>query len=64
MQGISQSGPFNEATWLEILDAFASVYPSIGLETMLPTHWKNLQLKIIRRRARSDGAAHRLQETR
>jgi hypothetical protein len=36
----------------------------IGLETILPTHSKNLQLKLIRRRARSDGAAHRLQETR
>jgi hypothetical protein len=36
----------------------------IGLETILPTHSKNLQLKLIRRRARSDGGAHRLQETR
>jgi len=40
-----------------------AVFRLIGLETIPPTHSKNLQLKLIRRRARSDGAAHRLQET-
>jgi hypothetical protein len=65
MEGISQSRPFNETTSLENSRRVRfGVFRPIGLETIVATHSKNLQLKPIRRRARTDGAAHRLQETR
>jgi hypothetical protein len=64
MEDICQSRPFNETTSVEILDVRFGVFRLIGLKTILPTHSKILQLKLIRQRARIDGVAHRLQETR
>jgi hypothetical protein len=68
MKGIRQSGSFNETTSLEIIDPFASV-SSVLSGTKALLRWsrriqENLHKKFIRRRARTDDAAHRLREMR
>ena len=47
----------------KILDVRFDVLRRVGTETILPTRSENQQLKVVRRRARSDGAIRRLQET-
>lgn len=32
MEGISQSGPFNETTWLEIPSVFTAIQEQLGLK--------------------------------
>jgi hypothetical protein len=47
----------------KILDAFASMSCVSERRQSFPTRSENQQLKVVRRRARSDGATRRLQET-